>query len=197
MNKSDFDQFCSAWGAASEVYNVTPTDGALALSFQALAKYSIQDIKKALMDYVTTSQFPPKPADIIKTLVKSDGRPEPDEAWSIAIESFDEYRTVILNDELSGALGAARDIYNDGDKVGARMAFRESYTKIIDKARRNGDPVKWWPSMGFDESGRKSALEQAVQKGLLQAAHVNHLLPSPITEEGQKVIGKAAKMLSD
>lgn len=195
MNKNDFDKFCGAWGATCEIYNITPTDAAMTLAFKVLARYEIGEVLLALTEHVTTSQFAPKPADIIGKLVKSDGRPEVDEAWSIAVDSFDEYKTVVMNDEIAGSLEHARGIYNDGDKVGARMSFKASYEKRIAKARHNGDPVKWWPSMGFDEQGRRAVLEKAVNDGLLTSSHVNKLLPSPITESGQKVIGEALKEL--
>lgn len=192
MNKDDVVQFSNIWSAACEVCGQTPTDAAIALSFKVLDKYELSDIQKAISAHLETSSFTPKPADIISKLNQADGRPNPDEAWAIAIASFDEDKTVILNDEISSSLSYAGDIYRDGDSTGARMAFKESYNKAISAARARGERVKWWPSMGFDVEDRRKALEKAVVDGLLPATHVNNLLPSPITEEGQKVITRAA-----
>jgi hypothetical protein len=188
MNKDDFDQFGVSWRAASEVYNVTPTDAALGLTFKVLAKYDLHDVKMAIADYLATGQFPPKPADIVSRLSNKDGRPSADEAWSIAIESFDEYKTVVMNDEISIALTQAQGIYNDGDKVGARMAFKAAYDRSIAQARSDGIKPKWWPSIGIDKAGRRPALEKAVISGLLPELYVNNLLPSPLVIDPKKLI---------
>jgi len=188
MNKSDFDQFSTIWVSASEIYNISPSDGALTLSFHALAKYDIADIQAAVFDFIANSQYAPKPADIINKLIKSDGRPDANEAWAIALNSFDESSTVVLNDEIAAALEYCRDIYQDGDKTGARMAFKETYEKRVATARAEKKPLKWFPSLGHDKASRESVLRDAVVKGLLPASHVNKLLPAPITEEGQKVM---------
>jgi hypothetical protein len=193
MNKNDFDQFGPVWRAASEVYNVTPTDAALGLTFRVLEKYELYDIKVAIADYLATGQFPPKPADIIQRLTSRDGRPSADEAWAIAIRSFDEYQTVVMNDDISGALEQARDIYYDGDKVGARMAFKSAYDRNIGDSRREGVAVKWWPSIGFDIDGRRDALEQAVVQGLLPRAQVDKLLPAPLEINPGKLLTLAKK----
>ncbi len=191
MNQQDIIRFSQAWKAAWETAGQAPTDSAIALSFKILSKYDLREIENALVAHLETSQFKPTPADIIAQITKNDGRPEPDEAWSIALESFDEYKTVILNDEIAGALSSAREIYNDGDRTGARMAFKAAYEKKISKARSNGNPVKWWPSRGHDVEGRKAVLESAVEQGLLPKESAPELLTGPITPEGQKLIEQA------
>jgi hypothetical protein len=188
MNKDDFDKFGPVWRAASEVYNVTPTDAALGLTFRVLEKYELHDIKIAIADYLATGQFAPKPADIIQRLTSRDGRPSADEAWSIAIKSFDEYQTVVMNDDISGALEQAKGIYYDGDKVGARMAFKAAYDRKIADSRREGLAVKWWPSIGFDVDSRRNVLEQAVVQGLLPRVQVDKLLPAPLEVNPVKLL---------
>ena len=199
MNKDDVVQFSNIWSAACEVCGQTPTDAAIALSFQVLAKYDITDIQKALSTHLETSKFIPKPADIIEILNKYDGRPDADEAWSIAMESFDEYKTVILNDEIASSLEHARGIYNDGDKTGARMAFKASYEKAIASARRNGDHVKWWPSFGYDLGARIGPVEDAIRIGILDIRaldHVAHGIPQH-EPEMLEYINKSIKRLQD
>ncbi len=188
MNKNDVDQFTAAWTAASEIYNVTPTDAALTLTFRVLQKYDLRDIKIAIADYLSTGRFPPKPADIVDRLSANDGRPTADEAWAIAIQSFDEFKTVVMNDDISGALGQAQCIYSDGDKVGARMAFKAAYDRNIATARGKGESVNWWPSIGFDVDSRRPALEQAVFQGLLPKSHVDKLLPVPLEVTYDKLL---------
>ena len=196
MNKNDLDEFIKIWKAASAVYNINLTDEAIGLSFQVLSRYELPDIRKSLSSFLSSSQFAPKPADIVNLLASSDGRPTADEAWSIAIDSFDEYKTVVMNDEISTALTQAQGIYNDGDKVGARMAFKAAYERNISVARAEGLKPKWWPSIGFDVQGRRPALEKAVINGLLEAKSVNHLLPAPLQIDPSKLLADAKKEIA-
>ena len=186
MIDNDIAQFSSAWASAQELAGKETSDGALALAFNLLKKYPLQDIKKALIDHLSDPQlgkFAPKPADVIFQIGRAnhDGRLEADEAWSLAIKSFDEHQTVVLNDEIAGALGLSGDIYRDGDKLGARLAFRASYEKIVESNRNIGKPVRWWPSLGHSVNGRQHALEQAVVDGYLDHSQVKGLLPAPIS----------------
>ena len=193
MVDNDLAGFNTAWIPAQELTGKDPSDGAVILAFNLLKKYELVDIKKGLMAHLTDSalgKFAPKPADVIFQIERAnpDGRLEADEAWSLAIKSFDEHQSVVLNDEIAVALQLSSDIYNDGDKTGARMAFRASYEKIVETNRKSGKPVKWWPSLGFDVSGRQAALEQAVVNGYLTHSNVEHLLPDPLSSNALALI---------
>ena len=203
MNKSDFEEFNMIWSASVEVTGGKPSDSAITLAFTILQKYDIDTVKKALGAHLSnprTGKFQPKPADVIEQIQKvlhNDGRPEANEAWAIAITSFDESATVILNDDISAALELCSHIYSDGDKTGARMAFKESYEKVVAKARDEMKPLKWWPSLGHDKHSRESVLNDAVEKGLLPASQVNGILPKPITQDGQKLLSKVGELLGE
>ena len=201
MKPEDFETFVETWRGSHEVFGSTQTDAAIAISFKVLSPYSIRQVKAGISAHLSDPElgrFAPKPADVIKQITTSlanDGRPDADEAWAIAIDSMDEYKTVVLNNEIAKALEFSRGIYLDGDKVGARMAFRSSYDKAVLDARKNQEPVKWFPSMGFDVGGRQLALEEAVAKGRLSAPHIAGLLPEPITREGQKLVGAISERI--
>ena len=203
MNKSDFEEFNMIWSASVEVTGGKPSDSAITLAFTILQKYDIDTVKKALGAHLSdprTGKFQPKPADVIEQIQKvlhNDGRPEANEAWAIAIGSFDESSTVILNDDIAAALEFCSRIYSDGDKTGARMAFKESYEKIVARARDERKTLKWWPSLGHDKHGRESVLKDAVVKGLLPASQVNGILPEPITPDGQKLLGTVGKLIGE
>ena len=186
MNDRELAEFTNAWLPAQEITGKEPSDGALILAFNLMKKYSLVDIKKGLIAHLTDpalGRFAPKPANVIFQIerINHDGRLEADEAWSIAIKFLDENQTVVVNDEIAGALQLAGDIYADGDKTGARMAFRASYEKNVAQARKEGKPVRWWPSIGEDRSGRRAPLEQAVINGLISPELANHSLPEPIS----------------
>ncbi len=113
-------------------------------------------------------------ADILLRL--DDGRPGVEEAWAMAPR--DEYQTVVWTDEMAEAWGAARPLLAT-DEVGARMTFREVYTKLILAARREHRAPHWFPSLGFDVAGREGPLREAVAKKRLSASRVEKLLPPP------------------
>jgi hypothetical protein len=91
-----------------------------------------------------------------------DGRPSPEEAWSMCPK--DENDSCVWTDEMSEAFGAARPLLRDGDHVAARMAFREVYQRVVATARRDGIPVRWSPSLGWDKGDQVRALTEAITK---------------------------------
>lgn len=104
-----------------------------------------------------------------------DGRPGPDEAW--AMLPFNEDVTVVWTDEMASCWGVAMPLFDAGDKIGARQAFKETYIAAIAKARDERTPPKWTPSLGHSASGREGALLQAVEKGRIKITHAQALLP--------------------
>jgi hypothetical protein len=108
-----------------------------------------------------------------------DGRPGPDEAWAIAMEAQDEAVTVVWCDEIREAFAVARPVLSDGDKTGARMAFKNAYERLVRDAKVQNKPARWSPSLGWDADHRRAVLTQAVETGKLSAQSVAGLLPAP------------------
>jgi len=136
--------------------------------------------------------------DVVSRL--DDGRPGPQEAWAAIPKS--EADSVVWTTEMAEAMHAAQPLLDTGDKVGARMAFLEVYTRLVGAARDAGQPVEWSPSLGHDARGREAALREAVEKGRLpyeQALAIAPALPEPtnlaigkLAAEAIKRIGSAA-----
>jgi hypothetical protein len=116
---------------------------------------------------------------VFDRLAEDDGRPSGDEAWAIALQATDEADTVVWNEEIQQALSIARPILDAGDKIGARMAFRDAYERTVRTRREAGIVPKWSASLGWDQERRIAALESAQAIGLLPAPQVAALLPSP------------------
>lgn len=116
---------------------------------------------------------------VFERLAEDDGRPSGDEAWAIALQSSDEAETVVWNGEIQKAMAAARPILEAGDKIGARMAFREAYERIVRVNRESGIAPVWEASLGWDKERRALAIESAHNLGLLSAPQVAGLLPAP------------------
>lgn len=126
-------------------------------------------------------------AAVVERIQSDDGRPSANEAWGIALSAFDEAATVVTNDEIGEAMAAARPVMDGGDEVGARMAFRDAYDRVVRKARMAGiTSPKWYPSLGHDPMLRIDAIKQAEDRGLLTHQQAAAYLPAPMTEEDQK-----------
>jgi len=132
-------------------------------------------------------------AAILQRVHGADGRPEPNEAWAIAMQSMDEAETVLMTPEIQKAVAAAAPIYQAGDKVGARMAFLSAYERVVHSARQQALPVEWRLSLGHDQERRARAIEEARVLGRLPApaaAHllVHHNLPA-LSDDGRAIAG--------
>ena len=88
-------------------------------------------LREALDRHLLDSErgrFFPQPSDVLAKLEHAHGqRPDADEAWALALDTFDEAATVCVTDEILSAVGASATVWNIGDKVGARMAFKAAY----------------------------------------------------------------------
>lgn len=117
-------------------------------------------------------------AAIIERL--DDGRPSPNEAWAMIPQ--DEDGSVVWTGEMSRAFGVAAPLLREGQHVAARMAFLETYERLVATARAERQPPHWTPSLGHDPGGRAAALQDAATRGRLTREHVAGLLPGPDRE---------------
>lgn len=108
-----------------------------------------------------------------------DGRLGVEEAW--AMMPFSESQSVVWTEEMAEAFGIALPLLCEGEKVAARMAFKEAYLRLNGEARDAGKPVVWTPSLGHDKSGREPVLSEAISKGRLTYEHaqaIGYTLPN-------------------
>lgn len=184
MRQADFDDFALAIDAAYALHSKSLTAEARALFFAALADFSLADVRRGLtlhLRHPQRGQYPPKPADVIAQLESDptkDGRPDANEAWAIALRSRDERDTVVWTSEAAEAFSIALAVLSGGDEVGARMAFKAAYERIVEKARAERRPVQWVKSLGHDPAMREQALSDAVRSGRLAIADVSKVLPA-------------------
>lgn len=187
MQNTDMAQFGTILDAVCSLlsrgaYQPSPTN--TALFFRSLGRYSLAEVRAAFDAHVADPQrgrFVPVPADILAQLegiAAQDGRPGVEEAWALAMRSSDEGDTVVWTSEVAEAMGVCQPILNAGDEVGARMAFKEAYTRIIDAARRARISPQWTASIGHDPERRSSAISAAVTAGLLESNQFA-ALPAP------------------
>ena len=115
-------------------------------------------------------------ADVIDRIATAGGHPSANEAWGLVLASLDESDTVVWTEQIAEAAGIAQPVLDVGDEVGARMAFRDAYDRIL---RERADPPRWFPSLGSDPQRRSAALDRASRAGLLTQQHAAGLLPAP------------------
>ncbi len=191
------DAVCGMLSRGNYIPNPTNT----AMWFRALAAHPLDAVLAGFDAHVKDPQrgrFIPMPADIvaqIEGLAADDGRPGPEEAWASALRSADEDNTVVWTDEMSQAWAIASSVFTNGDDIGARMAFKESYARLVDEARRARRPATWTASLGFNPEKRAEALRLGHAAGRLGAPELV-ALPAP-AEALAEMSAKAPDSLRD
>jgi len=180
MTDDDYREFSRNWLAvASALKGDTPNDAGIEFAFHTLSPYPLEQISAALLEYARRSVYTPTPHDIIAIVQHSDGHPEPDEAWNIALQAMDENATVIWTQQIAEAKTAADPIYAEGDRVGARMAFKAAYESNLRDARDRGKAARWSITPGHDREERRQKVEQALADGRISHDQAAHFLPAP------------------
>jgi hypothetical protein len=185
MSEDDFDACAALLDATYALYGKSLPAQAKAVYFNALAHWPLETVRTALNAHVRDAQrgqFAPKPADLVAQWEGSaahDGRPDADEAWAMALAAMDEAVTVVWTAEMAEAFGIARAVLECGDLVGARMAFKDAYKRLVEAARQNRRAAHWQISLGWDAQGRDPVLTQAVSARRISASTAAALLPPP------------------
>lgn len=101
------------------------------------------------------------------------------EAWSLALPAADERNTVVWTREARDAFNIALPLLEDGDKIGARMAFIAAYERSVSIAKAAGGAPNVEVSEGWDKQLRAVAVDQAVNRGLLPPPRKEEALALP------------------
>ena len=112
-----------------------------------------------------------------------DGRPGVEQAWAMLPKG--ENDSVVWSEEMATAWGIAAPLLADGDRIGARMAFKESYLAAVASARDQRMPPRWTPSFSDrrDVAGMQAALIEAVRHKRISLTFAVESLP-PENAEG-------------
>lgn len=193
LNAEQEDRLLIALFATAELTGNELSSQAAQMMVQDLSEYSEDEVTRALQACRRELTGKLTLAAILQRIHADDGRPNRDEAWAIAMQAADERDTVLLTGEIMAAREVARPILEARDKVGARMAFLDAYDRLVAKARRQSQPVKWVVSLGFDPDLRSRAIEQARDLGRLPAPEAERLLlqyqQSAPTANGSAIAG--------
>jgi hypothetical protein len=155
--------------------------------FNQLSSFPPSAIKQAFEAYkVERPDFAPAPNGIAARCKLLDGRPDENEAWAVSLTSLDERETVTWTEEMAEAFDLAKPLLAIRDEIGARMAFKDAYKRLVIEARSLNRPVRWSTSAGWDAGRLQLAHQDAVNAGLLEGPKQPLALPN---ESGQ-VAGK-------
>ena len=186
-------ELAAALCATAETLGQVLSANAAELMAQDLADYAMDDLASALQACRRELTGKLTLAAILQRIQAADGRPDPNEAWSIALAASDEAESVVLTEEIRQAMSASAPGMAQRDKVGARMSFLSAYQRLVDAARRECRPVVWSLSMGHDPQRRVAALEEAGRLGRLPAPEVQkqirQLDHEPMTQDGAAIAG--------
>lgn len=147
---------------------------------ETLGALSREELAKGFAGCMS-KDWPPTLPEFVKLCRMADpnspgGHPTANEAWALVLASRDETDTVVWTEQIAEAAGIARPIIDAGDDVGARMAFRDAYERIL---RERPEKPRWFPSLGSDPGRRTTAIDRAVRAGLMTQSYAAGLLPAP------------------
>ncbi len=163
--------------ATAEVIGDQMRPTAAAFMVTDLAGYPLPSLEKALAACRRELKGRLSLAAILERI--DDGHPAPNEAWANAIRAADESATVVWTEQTRDSWAVALPLIEAGDKIAARQAFLEVYTRLIKDARAAGQMAVHHASIGFDASGRDAVLQQAIAAGRIAHEQVAEHLALP------------------
>lgn len=162
-----------AIAVTSELCGRTFSEAAAAVFMSDLAAYPEHQVMKALTRCRKEVRGILTLQDVVSRI--EDGRPGVEEAW--AMLPYSEDTSAVWTTEMSQAFGVAVRLIDAGAMVEARMAFKETYLRLVTQARDAGIPVEWHVTLGHDVRGRESVLIAAVDAGRLSYEHAKQFIP--------------------
>ncbi len=189
MQEQDKKRFSEILRGCAATIGTTVDNDRLAGMWQLLYHLTVAELEQAVgrhMQDTRRGRYFPAPSDIL-AYCQGSTEISGNEAWSIAIQSFDEKQTVVWTQAMAEARMEATPVWESGDKIGARMTFLAAYERIRNQANK---AQQWTVCLGFEQSGREAPIQAAVNAGRLQLENVKHMLPAPApTGDGLAIAG--------
>ena len=162
-----------AIAVTSELCGRVFSEAAAEVFVSDLAAYPEEQVLKALVRCRKEVRGVLTLQDVVSRL--DDGRPGVEEAWSML--PYSEQTSAVWTDEMAQAFGVCLRLIDSGAMVEARMAFKETYQRMVNEARDAGKPVTWTVTLGHDVRGREAVIADAVDKGRLSISHARQFVP--------------------
>jgi hypothetical protein len=144
---------------------------------EALSCFPAGAVTRSATNYIRSNKFKPQLADIIDGCAKQLDANwlGADEAWGLVPKS--EHDSAMLTNEIAEAVAAARTLMEREEWTAARMTFKDTYSRLVDRAKLEGRMPAYFPSFGADPAGRVVMLATAVQKGQISMDRATEVLP--------------------
>lgn len=210
MQQGDYDEFARLIDDAYDMISVgtkSLSAAARAMFFRAVARYPLDVFRAALHAHIMgrDGKFVPQPSHIneqVDLMVSRDSRPDPEEAWAIALTGQDEESTVVWTTETAEAFGICRPVLKSSGAISARKPFLAAYARLVAEARAERRPPQWVVSIGFDKARQVTAIRHAVNTGRLPAPAAAALLAGPIgdptpDEKARDQLAQIKKLIAD
>ncbi|WP_313824070.1 hypothetical protein [Leclercia sp.] len=179
MTPEQQDQLVDMLAVTGEVMGNELKPGVIMVMVQDLAGFEFAAVANALVRCRRELTGKLTLKAIIEFAAPAAGWLSANEAWSLALPAADERNTVVWTREAREAFNIARPLLEDGDKIGARMAFIGAYERNVAMAKAAGAVPGSEVSEGWDKTLRAVAVEQAVSRGLLPAPRQEAVLALP------------------
>ena len=168
------NEIARALAVTAEVCGSQLSEGALAIMADELNSYEFEAVTKALKIVMREHTGRLSLAAIVERIDCPNAAMSGDRAWAFAVAAriWDEQITLVLPEAILQAFPLA--LWNTGDRVAARMAFKDAYPACL---AESGDEV--FISLGHDPEGRRTAIGEAVRNGVITEARATALLPEP------------------
>lgn len=167
MQPNELDEIIGALSVTAEITGTQLSPGAMMVIAEKLSrKGTLGQVLSALDRCQEELTGRLSLAAIIERIHSSDGILGAEEAW--ALMSNGEDVTVVITQEMAEAMKDAHHLLKEHDRIGARMAFKEAYTRLIHDAREENSKPHWFASIGHDKAGRAAPIAEAIRQGRLQ-----------------------------
>ena len=196
MRPEDVNQFNNILRRCMTMYRRNMGEAELHSWWELLEHIPIEQFEYGIKRHQIDEQegmYAPKPANIIRQ-IKIRMRllwHTPNEAWTIVHRAGDERETVIFPSRQAkeAFFRAAYPIIHE-NKISARSAFIEVYSRLKEDAIERGEMPQYQVSVGHDPDLRLSAFEKAFSDGIIPYDDLDkhhHLLESWKTEVSQDI----------
>ena len=169
LNSKDIDWFSCELAATIEATGGEAKPQVVAMMVADFRTYTKHELREAL-HRLRQSGEKLTPKTLLDQLDALHGRLGADEAFALVLQAQDEAQTVVWTDEVVQAWTAIAPMMRGRDQVGARMAFKQAYERIVQDARvmrKKPEPVV---SIGADPELRYVAVTRAYEQGALPLA---------------------------
>ena len=184
MNETDKPRFAQIIAATAAVFNKSTTKLLADIYWRILEEYDINDVEKAFINHIKTGKFFPAPTELIFLIESANNTQHipADEAWGTVLGLMANDRcSAVMTGEMCEAWQTAQVIYDQGDIVGARVAFRAAYDRAVNYSKLNRRKTVWGFYPGTDKDNQRQVIEMAVAQGKLHESSLEQFIGLPST----------------